>query len=75
MCSPKEYHQKKIAEMVCLRRKTPLKPPHRPFLKKGGVSKTPHAIGFLRNPPHPLNGIFKRMNFKETLGKTHCGKA
>ena len=52
MWSPKEQHQKKkIAQMMCVRRKTPLKPPLGPFLKKGGGFKTPHGIGFLRNPP------------------------
>ena len=56
MCSPKEQHQKKIAQMMCVRRKTPLKPPLGPFLKKGGGFKTPHGIGFLRNPPPPLVG-------------------
>ena len=40
--------------MMCVRRKTPLKPPFGPFVKKGGVFKTPHAIGFLRTPP-PLH--------------------
>ena len=47
MCSPKESPKKIFAEMVCLRRKTPLKPPHEPFLKRGGFSKPP--------PPLPLS--------------------
>ena len=51
MCSPKEYHEKKFAQMMCLRRKTPLKPPQTIFKKRGGGFKTPHAIGFLRTPP------------------------
>ena len=56
MSSPKEHHQKNFAQkifaqMMCLRQKTPLKLPLRPFLKRVGGFKTPHAIGFLRNPP------------------------
>ena len=50
MCGPKEYNQKFFAKMVCLHGKTPLKTRHRQFLKGGG-SKNPTAIGFLKNPP------------------------
>ena len=49
MCSPKEYHQKNFAEMVFLRRKTPLKPPIDHF-KKGGGSKTPTPSDFSEPP-------------------------
>ena len=56
MCNPKEQHQKKIAQMMCVRRKTPFKPPLGPFLKKGGGFKTPHGIRFLRNTP-PWVGV------------------
>ena len=51
MCSPKEYHQKIFTEMVCLRRKTPLKPPHRQFLKKrGGGFQNPPRYRISQNP-------------------------
>ena len=69
MHSPKEYHQKIFAQMMCLRRKTPLKPPLRPFLKKGGGFKTPHAIGFLRTPTPP-GRIAKEIKKKEKKKKT-----
>ena len=42
--------------MVCLRRKTPLKTPHKPFKKRGGGFKNPHAIGFLKTTL-PLRGV------------------
>ena len=43
-----------IAKMVCLCRKNTLKTPPQTIFLKGGVSKTPHAIGFLRTPPPPV---------------------
>ena len=52
-CAVQKNTTKNIfAEMVCLRRKTPLKPPHRPVLKKGGVSKPPTLSDF-SEPPSP----------------------
>ena len=52
MCSPKEQHQKKIAQMMCVRRETPFKPPLGPFLKKGGgFSKPPRVSDFSETPP------------------------
>ena len=51
MCSPKEYHQKNVRRNGVLVSKNTLKIPHGPFLKRGGGSKTPHTIGFLRTPP------------------------
>ena len=42
---------KKIAQMMRLRRKTPLKPPLGGFLKKGGVSKPPTLSDFSGTPP------------------------
>ena len=51
MCTPKEYHKKNFAEMVCLRRKTPLKTPHGPFFKKGGgVPKPPTLLDSSETP-------------------------
>ena len=42
MCSPKEYHQKNFAEVVCVRRKNTLKnPPQSIFKKKGGFQPPP----------------------------------
>ena len=46
MCNPKEYNQKNFAAMVCLRPKTPLNPPHGPFLKKKKKRR-----GRFQNPP------------------------
>ena len=52
MCSPKEQHQKKIAQVMCVRRKTPLKPPLGPFLKKeGGGFQNPPRYRISRKPP------------------------
>ena len=53
MCSPKQYHEKKFAQMMFVCRKTPLKPPLRPFFKKGGFSKPPTLSDF-SEPPPPL---------------------
>ena len=57
MCRSKDYHKKKFADLVYLRRKTPLETPHRRFFKRGGGSKTPHAIGFLKTPPLWEGGV------------------
>ena len=51
MYSPKEYHQKNLAQMVCLRRKTPLKSPHKPFLKRGGGVQNPPRYRISQKPP------------------------
>ena len=53
MCSPKEYHEKRFAQMMCLRRKTPLKPPLRPFLKQGGGVQNPPRYQ-ISQKPRPL---------------------
>ena len=68
MCSPKEQHQKKIAKMICVRRKTPLKPPLGPFLKKGGVSKPPTVSDF-SNPPPPWFTSSSRPSAQPSGGK------
>ena len=58
MCSPKEYHQKDFRRNGVSASKNTLKTPPQTILKKkGGVSKTPHRITFLRPPP-PLLKIF-----------------
>ena len=58
MCSPKEQHQKKNAQMMCVRRKTPLKPPLRPFFKKGGFFQNPPRYRISQKPPPPGWGLW-----------------
>ena len=53
VCSPKECHQKNFAQMVCLHRKTPLKNPHGPFLKRGRIFRNPSWYRISENPPPP----------------------
>ena len=51
----KRIPPKKFAQMMCLRRKTPLKPPLGPFFKKGGgVQNPPRYRISQKSPPPPL---------------------
>ena len=60
MCSPKEHREKKFAQMMCVRRKTPLKPPLGPFYKKGGVFQPPPPLSDFSEPPPLLVGKSKQ---------------
>ena len=67
----KRMSQNFFTEMVCLHRKTPLKPPTDHF-KKGGGSETPHGIGFLRTPPPPTSLVSKTTQDKATKNSVVC---
>ena len=50
-CAVKKNTTKKNRRIGVSASKNALKIPPQTILKKGGGSETPHAIGFLRNPP------------------------
>ena len=61
MCSPKEYQQKNFRTNGVSASKNTLNPPPPPrtIFKRVGAFKTPHAIGFLGNPPAPPQTTLK----------------